>query len=426
MLKILKLYKKEMIFGPIFKLIEAGIEISLPIIIAQLIDKYKELTNKQILAYILYLTMTIIIGFICASISQYLAAKTSQGYGRRLREMVIKKVSDISEKQLKKIGSSAIVNRMVSDVTNIETAISMFIRLALRVPLTCIGSLIMIFIIDKRIGILVTIALIILTIFIYVIFKISSKIQKKVNSKTDRLLLKVKENIENIQIIRSCNSQEYEQERFEVKNMEIKNMALKYNYISNSLEPTSILILNLTIIWILYSYKLKPSNITLGELIAIINYITQMVSAVIVLSNLIIIYTKAIVSIKRVQEILEIQPNIVYGKKDKMKLTENAIQFKNVTFSYNQENNLFNNLNLTIKTGEIIGVIGFTGSGKSTLLNIISRKYDIISGKIEIFENDIKEYTRETLKDNIKIISQKKNFFTTTIEENIKLRRKCE
>ncbi len=420
-LKNLQQYKKELIFGPLFKLFEAIIETSLPIIIAKIIDNNTNLIFNQIMLYTI--SIFILLGFISASISQYYAAKASKGYGTNLRKTLFKHISLLSNKQLNKYGTSALVNRITNDINNLEIAISMFVRLVLRSPFICIGSLIMIFIINVKIAITVTIALIILLICIYIIFRISSKLQQQLNTNIDKMLIRIKENLVNIRLIRSVNSQEFEKYKFDEKNKEIYKTFLEYNFISNLLTPTNIIILNILIVVILYSSRLNIEHISIGSLIAIINYIFQMANSVIVLSNLIIIYTKAVSSLNRITEIMKMQPEMEYGRIDYISTTQNAIILKNVSFSYRKESKFIEKFNINIKTGEIIGIIGFTASGKTSLLNLITRNYDVNKGEILIFDRNIKDYKKQTLKDNIKIVSQKKQFFTGTIKENISLRK---
>ena len=420
----LKAYKKELILGPLFKLLEAIIEISLPIIIAEIIDNNINFTPNQIIFYTIGMLIFILIGFGCASTSQYFAAKASKGYGANLRKEFFRHISLLSNKQLNEYGASALVNRITYDINNLEIAISMFIRLVLRSPFICIGSLLMIFVINVKIAIIVTISLIILSICIYIIFKISSKLQQKLNINIDKMLIRVKEDLVNIRLIRSTNSQEFEKCKFNGRNKEIYKISLKYNFISNLLTPSNIIILNILVVVILYISKLNIEYISLGKLIAIINYISQMTNSVIVLSNLIIIYTKAFSSANRITDIMKIRPDMEYGEINEIKTTQNAIILKNVSFSYNKESEFIKEFNINIKIGEIIGIIGFTASGKTTLLNLFARNYDVDKGEILIFDRNITDYKKQTLKNDIRIISQKKQFFTGTLEENISLRRK--
>lgn len=422
--KYLKPYKKELIVGPLFKLLEAIIEISLPIFIARIIDNSTNLTIKQIIIYAIGILGLILIAFCSASISQYFAAKASQGYGANLRRSLFKHISLLSNEQINRFGTSALVNRITNDVNNLETAISMFIRLVLRSPFICIGALIMIFIINVKIAIVITVAIIVLAVCIYIIFKMSSKLQVKLNKNIDETLVRTKENLFNIRLVRSFNTKNFEKIKFDTENIRTYELSLKYQFISNLLTPNNVIILNTAIVAILYVSKIYVNDISIGNLIAIINYISQMTNAVIVLSNLIVIYTRAFTSANRISEIMEIKPDMKYGELENMDNTENAIELNNVSFSYNKESELIKHANLKIKTGEVIGVIGFTASGKTSLLNLITRNYDISSGEVLIFGKNIRDYKKETLKNNIRIIAQKKQFFTETIEENIKLRRK--
>lgn len=354
MLKFLSKYKKDLIIGPIFKLAEAIIEVALPFIIAQIINNITTIENTSIIKYTIIMIALIIIGLFCAVIAQYIAAKTSQECGTELRNKLFSHILKLSNKQIEKYGSSSIVNRITNDVLNLEVAVAMFIRLVIRVPFIFIGSLIMVNMLSTKIAKILFISTIILAIAIYLIIKKASKYQREANKKLDEISLKVKENLVNIRVVKSFVTEQLEKEKFEKANNENYKLSQKATIFSNLLNPISVVILDFTIAVILYVGGLQINNGTLpqGNLIAIINYISQMILAVIVLSNLITIYTKSFVSYKRIKEILNEQPETInFHPNEIVKEKDNyAIKFENVEFGYDK--NFFDGLNLEIKNGE--------------------------------------------------------------------------
>ena len=423
MLKYLSSYKKELFFGPILKLIEAIIEVGFPYIIANIINNLENTNTSLIIKYTIIMIIMVIVGLVCAISAQYIAAKTSQGIGTNLRNETFSHVLKLSNRQIEKIGSSVIVNRITNDILNLELAVAMFIRLVIRVPFIFIGSLIMVGILNDKIAKILLISTILLGISIYFIIKKASKFQKLANEKLDKISLKVKENLVNVRAVRSFCSQNKEKQKFEDTNNHKYKLDKKANIFSNLLNPISMLILDITIAVILYSgvIQINIGNLSNGSLIAIINYISQMILAVIVLSNLITIYTKSFVSLKRVKQILSLKPDMTNTESlETFKNNDISVEFKNVYFEYEKDKPFLKNINLQIFSNEKIGIIGLTGSGKSTLLQLINRNYDVTKGKINIFNKDIKSYRLEQLKNKIKLIEQKTSFFTNTIEENVK------
>ena len=355
MLKFLSKYKKDLIIGPIFKLIEAIIEVFLPFIIAQIINNLSNTNTNTIIKYTGIMLILIIIGLACAVIAQYIAAKTSQGFGTELRNKLFSHVLKLSNKQIEKYGTSAIVNRITNDILNLEVAVAMFIRLVIRVPFIFIGSLIMVYVLDSTISKMLFVSTVILAVCIYVIIKKASKYQQKANTKLDEIALKVKENLLNIRLVKSFGTEKLEEQKFQKSNNENYKLSQKANIFSNLLNPVSVVILDFTIALVLYIGGIKISNnyMPQGNLIAIINYISQMILAVIVLSNLITIYTKSFISYKRIKEILQETPEKDDEEKNiKIKNTDIAIEFKNVNFEYDKNKTFLKNINLQIKKGE--------------------------------------------------------------------------
>lgn len=427
--KIITKYKKELTIGPILKLVEAIIEVIIPIIIAKVIDNifvYSIDDKIKIGSIILLIT---IFGYVFASISQYMATKVSQSIGKLLRLELFKHIFKIPNKYLDKIGSLAIVNRLTNDIFNIEIAIAMWIRLVIRVPFICIASLVMIGFINMKIALMVFVSTIIFSLAIYIIIKVTIPLFKKANKALDKLLAKTKEEIINIKIIRSFVTENSELNKFDKINEENFKYSKKANIFSSLLSPITSIILNITIILILINgnIQIKSNLLTQGELIAIINYVTQILISVIILSNLISIYTKAFSSINRVNDIFDVEEEKETGTIEKViEGVKDIIRFENVNFSYNNKNLLLKNINVNIKKGEIIGIIGTTSSGKSTFLELINRSYIPNSGNIFFYDLNLSEYTDSYIKKNIKIIEQNPIFLRDSIKNNIKLSYKAD
>lgn len=416
-------YKRELIFGPILKLIEAMIEVSLPILIATTIDQLTSITTKHLFIRGLLFLFLIIVGLFCAMIAQLYAAKASQGFGTNLRNHLFKHILSLSNSQIEQFGSSSFVNRITTDVTNLEVGVAMLIRLVIRVPFICIGSFIMVWILNKQLAITLLASVILLSICIYLIMQCASRLHRKANQKLDVLALSIKENLMNIRLIRSFVSQVKETKKFQKKNQEFFSFSRAANLISGLLNPMSIFILDIAILFILYLSNFRIANDTLsqGSLIAIINYISQILLAVIVLSNLVAIYAKCFASIRRIQEVFAMKSKIIGGNLTEFSSSPAAIELKNVCFSYNASIPFLSHINLTIKKGEIIGIVGLTGSGKTTFLNLLNRSIDITSGILTLFGKEIQEYHLDFLRTQVRFIEQKPKFLTSSIQENVSL-----
>ncbi len=427
LLKYLKKYKINLVVGPILKLLEAIIEVLLPIIIAYFIDNYQNFSTEELMNYSILLIILVTFGLIFACTAQYIAARTSQGYSKILREKLFSHIQKIPANKLSSIGSSAVVNRIINDVTNLETGIAMFIRLVIRVPFIFIGSIVMISIINIKIAINVLIASIILFAIIIIIARFASKIYQKANLFLDKLTLKIKENLVNVKLIRSFVKQNSEKGKFE----QINNSTYVYTKIANVLSfilnPISIFILNITTLIVLNisNVEFNIGNLTKGDSIAVINYISEMLLAVVVLSNLVNIYTRCFASSKRILELLNIEEDKESGNLREFKNTSNIIDMKNVNFSYFNDSTKPNlkNISLDISAGKIVGIIGLTGSGKSTFLKLLNNSLHITSGTLKIFGEEINKYSSTFLKEYTTYIGQKPDFITDTIFENISLGR---
>lgn len=421
---LLKKYRKECILGPFLKLIDAIIEVLLPFLLAYFIDHQAVLEKKDFVFGGLILFICILFGFICASFAQYMAAKASQGYGTSLRNFLFRHILHLSIGQTETYGSSALVNRITNDVTNLEIGVAMFIRLVIRVPFICLGSLIMCFFLNATLSLILLLATFLLSITIYLIVRFSTPLFQKAGEKLDVLTLRIKENLTNARVIRSFCAQAREETKFDSSNHATSYYVQKANRLSGLLNPISIVILDFSIVAILYlgQFPISTSSLAVGELIAITNYVSQILVAVMVLSNLITIYTRCFSSMKRIDEILSLTHLESKNARDKIEQNAPTFEANQICFCYHKEQKpFFSCFDFTILKGETIGLIGLTGSGKSTFLNILNRTYEISSGSLFFFGKNILHYDESFLKQSIRFIEQKPSFLTKTIRENIQM-----
>lgn len=430
MLKLIyfmKDYKKESILGPIFKLIEAILELFIPIVMAKIIDI--GVYNKDI-KYVFKMGGVLIllgaIGLIFALICQYYASIASQGAGTSIRSKLYKHINGLSYSEIDKIGTPTLITRLVNDINQIQTGIAMLIRLGTRSPFIIIGSIIMALLIDLKLSIIFLIATPLIALVIYLVMSKSLPLYKVIQEKLDSLSLITRENLEGARVIKAFSKEESEKSRFEKSAIDLANTSINVGKISAILNPITYMIMNLAIIAILWfgGINVNIGSLTQGEVIAFINYITQILLSLIVFSQLIVILTKGATSANRVLEILNINTSIMDNKEtltNKVKNNDSLIEFKNVSFSYEESNEYsLKDINFKINKNETIGIIGGTGSGKSTLINLIPRFYDVSKGEILVKGINVKDYKLNNLRKLIGIVPQKAVLFKGSILDNLK------
>ena len=429
MLKLIyfmKDYKKEAILGPIFKLIEAILELFIPIVMAKIIDV--GVANKDI-NYVLKMGGLLIllgaVGLAFALICQYYASIASQGAGTSIRSKLYKHINNFSHSEIDKIGTPTLITRLINDINQIQTGIAMLIRLGTRSPFVIIGSTIMAILIDFRLSIIFLITTPLIALVIYLVMSKSLPLYKVIQGKLDNISLITRENLEGARVIKAFSKEESEKERFNDSTIELAETNINVGKISALLNPITYIIMNLSIISILWfgGIRVNIGSLTQGEVIAFINYITQILLSLIVFSQLIVILTKGATSANRVLEILNIKSSITDNVKDNYnKLSSSPlIEFRNVSFSYEDSNDYsLKDINLTINKNETIGIIGGTGSGKSTLINLIPRFYDATNGEVLIKGINTKNYPLKDLRRLIGIVPQKAVLFKGSILDNLK------
>lgn len=420
-MKYLKPYRKEAVIGFFFKLIEAFFELIVPIVVADIID-YGILHQDQqyILQRGLLLLVLALLGYACALVCQYFASKTSQGFGTYLRNDMFKAIHAYDYENIDEMGIPSLMTRITNDTNQLQLAVAMTIRLASRSPFLILGSLVMAFRISVPIALIFICAAPILALAIYGVMSKSLPLYLKIQKQLDHVSLICRENLAGIRVIRAFSKQKQEKERFQQATQKQKNMQIQVGKLSALLNPSTSVIVNCAILVILYAggLQVNAGHLTQGEVIALINYMNQILLSMFAFANVIVIYNKATACYKRVQEVLAIQPAIQDGKC----LIDNQkgplVTFDHVSFSY-QGSHALHDISFSIHQGETIGIIGGTGSGKSTLIHLIPRFYEATQGQIYIKNRPIQDYSLYSLRQMIGLVPQQATLFTGTIKENI-------
>ncbi|NEU25880.1 ABC transporter ATP-binding protein [Paenibacillus ottowii] len=428
----LKPYKKETILGPLFKLIEAILELLLPTMVALMINHGvgRGDTHYVWQLGLLMLLMTIL-GFGSSLVCQFYAARASQGFGTTLRNTMFKHISSFSYADLDKFGTPSLINRITNDVNQLQTAVAMLIRLVIRAPFICIGAIIMSMILDFRLALVLLAATPILAVILYVVITKASPLYQLYQKKLDKIALVLSENLTGVRVIRAFAKRGAERVKFNTASDDLTQTAIRVGRISALLSPATLLVVNGAIIAILWigGIHIQYGSLTQGEIIAFINYITQILLALIVVTNLIILFTKAATSAARIQEVLDTEasisdsdPSTSISRKETGKNSPvPAISFDHVSFGYNKTGQLaLSDIVVDIYPGETVGIIGGTGSGKSTFVNLIPRFYDAVEGCVQVDGMDVRHYKLEQLRQKIGIVPQKALLFTGTIADNIR------
>lgn len=428
-LPFFKSYKKELILGPLFKLIEAILELFIPIVMIKIIDI--GIPNNDI-NYIIRIGFILIllglVGLTFALICQYYASIASQGIGANIRTALFEHINKLSYKEIDTIGTSTLITRLTNDITLIQNGIAMLIRLGTRSPFVIIGSTIMAFAINFQLALIFLITMPIISAILFLIMKKSVKIYKEIQKKLENISLITKENIEGVRAVKAFSKEKREIERFRKGNAAYSEENIKALKVSSLLNPLTSIVMNFAIVFILYfgANKVNLGISTQGEIIALINYITQISLALIVFSQLVITLTKGYTSLIRVSEILEVNPSLIENNNE-LSITsvdkrKPLIEFRNVYFTYNnsQEYSL-KNISFKINKNETVGIIGGTASGKSTIINLLCRFYATTKGEILINGINVKNYSFKELRNLISLVPQKSVLFSGTIRSNLEL-----
>lgn len=426
LVKYLKKYKKNVILGPIFKLTEAVFELIVPLVMAKIIDV--GIANKDS-DYIWKMGGVLVLLGVCglgfALICQYAASVASQGFGTELRRELYHHINTLSHKEVDEFGTPSLITRLTSDINQLQVAVAMLIRLVVRAPFLVIGSTIMAFMIDVKLALIFVLVIPLVAIVMWLVTTRTIPFFKSIQKKLDKTSLITRENLVGARAVRAFSKQEYEQERFKDNAEDIEKAAVRAGKISALLSPVNAIILNLAIVAIIWfgGLSVNVGDLTQGQVIALVNYMNQILLALVVVANLVVIFTKSAACAARVNEVLDTKPSIV-GKettKGNVDPSAPAVRFDKVSFSYHDNSEYaLEDISFTAGKGQTIGIIGGTGSGKSTLVNLIPRFYDTSKGAVSVCGADVRDYNLGDLRKKIAVVPQKAVLFSGTIRENMK------
>lgn len=425
LLRYAKDYRKQIILGPVFKFLEAVFELILPLLMASLIDNGLKMNNREVIINMgIWMIAMSVIGLICAIICQYYSSIASQGFGTELRNQLIKKINSFSHSELNHFGTDTLITRMTNDINQLQLALAMVIRLLIRAPFLSIGSVVMAFVIDWQVGLFFLALLPIFSIILYFIIRKTIPLYQKVQEKLDDLNETVSQNLSGVRVIRAFSRTNKEIETFDENTDVLAKNYLRVSNISALLSPATTLIMNVGIICLLTvgGVKVNIGSLQQGQVLALINYMNQMLLALIVVSNLVVIFTRAEASAQRVKEVLDTENTIADAEtpSEPVMDSETILQFKNVDFRYTPESGLsLQGINFTLKRQTVLGIIGPTGSGKTTLTQLIPRFYDVSEGSVLFDEQDVRDWPLDTLRSQISQVPQTAVLFTGTIRENL-------
>lgn len=421
--RYLKYYKLQVTIGPVFKLLEAVFELIVPLIMANIIDiGVKNGDTNYIAKQGVLLVILGVTGLLSALICQYSASFASQGVGTILRRDLFHHINTLSHKEIDKIGTPSLITRMTSDINQIQLAVAMLIRLVIRAPFLVVGAMIMASTVSLKLSVIFFGAAVLIGLTLYIIMSKSVPFFKTIQKRLDRISLISRENLRGNRVIRAFARQDEEEEKFSKAAQELTDASISAGRISVLLSPLTCIITNIAIALIIWfgGMNVNIGELSQGDIIALVNYMTQIMLAMVVVADLVVIFTRASASAQRINEIFETKTSVTEEKAEKNPTAENdnAIEFRNVSFSYG-EGEALKNVTFSIKKGETLGIIGGTGSGKSTFVNLIPRFYDATKGQVLVNGVDVKKYEIETLREKIGVVAQKTVLFKGSLRKNM-------
>lgn len=424
LLVYLKDYKKETVLGPLFKMLEASFELFVPLVIAAIIDVGVANSDKgYIMKMCAALVALAIIGLVSAITAQYYAAKAAVGFSTKLRHVLFEHIGKLSFSEADTVGTSTLITRMTSDINQVQNGVNLVLRLFLRSPFIVFGAMIMAFTIDVKAAMIFVVTIPLLSIVVFGVMLISIPLYKKVQVALDKVLGITRENLTGSRVIRAFNKEEDERALFAEENDALTKIQIYVGKISALMNPLTYIIINGAIVALIWSgaLQVEAGRITQGEVIALVNYMSQILVELIKLANLIISVTKAIACGNRVQAVLELQPSIVDAKTVVEKDLSGTVEFEHVCFAYaGAKEEALTDIHFSAKAGETVGIIGGTGSGKSSVVHLIPRFYDVTKGCVKINGQDVREYPLASLRERIGVVLQKAVLFKGSIRDNMR------
>ena len=423
----LKAYRKEACLAPIFKMLEAVFELFVPLVIKGIIDYGIAAEDRAYcLRMGLLLLLLAIIGLAMATTAQWFSARAAAGFAAKIKQVLMEHIQKLSYTELDTIGTSTLITRMTSDVNQVQTGTNLVLRLFMRSPFIVFGSMIMAFTIDFKAAMIFVITIPLLSVVVFGIMLSSIPLYKKVQSQLDRVLGITRENLTGVRVIRAFNKEEEEISHFKTENEQFTRLQTFVGKISALMNPLTFVIVNSAILVLVWTgaWRVEGGILTQGAVVALVNYMSQILVELIKLADLIINITKAVACGNRIQKVLEVEPSMENGSKEcieEKRTPANAVDFNHVSLTYSGAGApSLTDIDLHVKTGQTIGIIGGTGSGKTSVVNLIPRFYDATQGNVLVFGKPVKEQDMESLRSQIAVVPQKAVLFAGTIRENMK------
>lgn len=434
LLAYLKGYKKESILAPLFKMLEASFELFVPLVMAAIIDVGIANQDKPYIVKMCFVLIALgIIGLVCSITAQYFAAKAATGVGTGIRHGLFEHIQKFTFTEMDQLGTSTLITRMTSDINQIQSGVNLVLRLFLRSPFIVFGAMIMAFTVDVKAALVFVVTIPLLSLIVFGIMLVTMPMYKKVQADLDQVLLATRENLTGARVIRAFNKEEDETKRFENANQILTDAQKYVGRISGMMNPLTYIIVNGAIIALIYvgAVRVDIGDLTQGQVVALINYMSQILVELVKLANLIISVTKAAACLKRVESVLAVKPDMNEGdvrwksnssEADRdLKNKIPVVEFSHVSLTYKGTSDTsLSDINFCAEKGQTIGIIGGTGSGKSSLVNLIPRFYDATDGTVKINGRDIKEYQTENLREHIGVVLQKAVLFKGSIADNLR------
>lgn len=426
LLVYLKRYRKETVLAPLFKMLEASFELLIPLVMAQIIDKGIAQADRRLIFQMCLIMITLgIIGLVCSITAQYFAAKAAVGFSAELKHSLFAHIQSLSFSEMDTIGTSTLITRMTSDVNQVQSGVNLVLRLFLRSPFIVLGAMVMAFTIDSKAAMIFAVTIPLLCLVVFGIMLISMPLYKKVQAGLDKILGITRENLTGVRVVRAFNKEESEIARFEEGNESLTKMQMFVGRISVLMNPVTYIIINGAVIVLIWTGALRVDNgyITQGEVVALVNYMSQILVELIKLANLIITVTKAFACANRIAAVFETEPGLVSTVDtwtEEKEKSSDAVSFEHVCLTYrNAGAESLTDIHFKVRRGQTVGIIGGTGSGKSSVVNLIPRFYDAAKGSVKVNGIDVKEYPLEELRAKIGVVMQKAVLFKGTVRENL-------
>lgn len=429
LLVYLKDYKKESVLAPLFKMLEASFELLVPLVMAAVIDVgIAGRDRPYIIRMCLVLIALGLIGLACSITAQYFSARAAAGFGTGVRHALFEHIQGFGFAEMDRLGSSTLITRMTSDINQCQSGVNLVLRLFLRSPFIVFGAMVMAFTVDAKAAWVFVVVIPVLSVIVFGIMLITMPLYRKVQERLDSVLLATRENLSGVRVIRAFNKEQEEKERFGRSNQLLTDAQKYVGKISGLMNPLTYIVINGGIIALIYAgaVRVNTGSLTQGEVVALINYMSQILVELVKLANLIITVTKAVACGNRIESVLKIQADMKDGtlswtEKSKLQDDVPAVEFQNVSLRYQGAGaDALTGITFRAMRGETIGIIGGTGSGKTSLVNLIPRFYEASSGRIEINGKDIRDYRIEDLREHMGVVPQKAVLFKGTVGENLR------